>query len=84
MEKWDVNVTNMFFPKLSLITVFDERKYCSKLFTKIIIVYSFSDFMIKPKWNISKNVSITFKLSKKTEEIERFTYCLLFVVSKNA
>ena len=25
MEKWDGNVTNIFFPKLSLITVFDEK-----------------------------------------------------------
>ena len=39
MEKWDVNVTNIFFPKLPLITVFDERKYCSKQFSKIIIYY---------------------------------------------
>ena len=64
MEKWDGNVANIFFPKLSLITVFDEKKYCSKQFSKIIIVYSLWDFIIKPKWNISKNVSITFKLSE--------------------
>ena len=60
MEKWDGNVT-----KLSLITVFDEKKYCSKQFSKIIIVYSFWDFIIESKWNIRKNVSITFKLSGK-------------------
>ena len=64
MVKWDGNVTNIFFPKLSLITVF-EKKYCSKQFSKVIIVYSFWDAIIKSKWNISKNViSITFKLSK--------------------
>ena len=60
MEKWDGNVT-----KLSLITVFNEKKYYSKQFSKIIIVYSFWDFIIKSKWNISTNVSITFKLSGK-------------------
>ena len=65
MEKWGGNITNIFFLKLSLITVFDEKKYCSKQSSKIVMVYSFWDFIIQPKWNISKNVSITFKLSKK-------------------
>ena len=64
MEKWDVNVTNIFFPKLPLITVFDERKYRSKQFSKITIVYNFWDFIVKPEWNITKNLSITFKLSQ--------------------
>ena len=42
-------VTNMYFPKQSLITVFDEKKCSSKLFSKIIIVCSFYEFIIKPK-----------------------------------
>ena len=67
MEKWDDNVTNIFFLKLSLITVFDEKnmlKTIKSKISKIIIVYSFWGFIIKTKWNISKSVSITFKLSE--------------------
>ena len=66
MEKWDDNVTNIFFLKLSLITVFDEKnmlKTIKSKISKIIIVYSFWGFIIKTKQDISKNVSITFKLS---------------------
>ena len=29
-----------------------------------MIAYSFQDFIIKPKWNSSKNVSIKLKLSE--------------------
>ena len=57
-------VTNMYFPKQSLITVFDEKKCSSKLFSKIIIVCSFYEFIIKPKQNSGKNASITLKLSE--------------------
>ena len=64
MENWVVNVTNIFSPKLSLKTVFDERKYCSKQFSKKTIVYSLWDFIISPKWNTSRNVSIALKLSE--------------------
>ena len=49
LGKWDVNATNTFFPKLTPITLFDERKYCSKQFSKTIIVCSFWTFIIKPK-----------------------------------
>ena len=56
MEKRDGNVTNIFFPKPSLITVFDEKNIAqnnSYIVYTIIIVYSFYDFIIKPKWNSS-------------------------------
>ena len=52
------------------------KEYYSKQFNKIRIVYSFQDVIIKPKWNISKN------LSQKTKEIESFTYQLRSFVSK--
>ena len=81
LEKQDVNVTNIFFPKLPLITVFDERKYRSKQFSKIIKVYSFWDFIIKPEWNITKNLSITFKQSESRRNCK--FYILPFSVSKN-
>ena len=49
LEKMGWYVTNMYFPKQSLITVFDEKKCSSKLFSKIIIVCSFYEFIIKAK-----------------------------------
>ena len=39
-KKWDGNVCYVF-PKLSLMTEFDGKKYCSRQFSKFIIVYSF-------------------------------------------
>ena len=85
MEKWGGNITNIFFLKLALITVFDEKEYCSKQSSKIGIVSSFWDFIIQPKWNISKNVSITFKLSKKKNKLKvsHITFFLLLVRTHN-
>ena len=84
MEKKDGNVTNMFFPDLSLITVFDEEKYCSKQFSKIITVYNFWDFIVKTKWNISQNVSIQTKWKLKKLKVPHITFFLLLVKTHNS
>ena len=69
MENWDGKVT-----KLLVITVFNEKKFWSKQFSNIIVVHSFWNFLVKPKWNISKNVSITFKLKQKKLKVSHITF----------
>ena len=79
MENWDGNVT-----KLLVITVFNKKRFWSKQFRKIIIVYSFWNFLVKPKWNISKNVSITFKIKQKKLKVSHITFFLLLVRIHNS
>ena len=79
MENWDGKVT-----KLLVITVFNEKKFWSKQFSNIIVVHSFWNFLVKPKWNISKNVSMTFKLKQKKLKVSHITFFLLLVRTHNA
>ena len=79
MENGDGKVT-----KLLVITVFNEKKIWSKQFSKIIIVCSFWNFVVKPKWNIRKNMSIKFKLKLKKLKVSHITFFLLLVRTHNS
>ena len=71
MEKRDGNVTNIFFPKPSLITVFDEKNIAQN---NSYIVYT----IIIASMTLLLNQNGIVAYLVKTEEIESLTYYLLF------
>ena len=56
-------ITNLFLNYQKL--VLGVKQYCSEYFSKILIVYGFSDFFnLRPKWNSGKDVSARMRVKE--------------------
>ena len=76
-------MSHIFFPNLLQIKMFHEKSIAQNSVNKITLVYSFLNFLVKPKWKSTKNVSVTFNVCENRRKWRFYTIIFFSFVGKN-